>query len=135
MCAHTPRLRHDWLARVALHQLSCQPRGEAGLATASVLGPSRPRLHAAACLNTPFLLPCLDDVGRRTGSLEASIPSPLSLACPAEGLWKKPTNCRENLERKSFCVPASPHPQVTSEPEVESRKVLGAILGECRCRH
>lgn len=36
--AHTPRLRHDWLARVARHQLSCQPRGEAGLPTAAVWG-------------------------------------------------------------------------------------------------
>lgn len=30
-------------------------------------------------------------------------------------------------------MPASPHPQVTPQPELESRKVLGAILAERRC--
>lgn len=45
--AHAPRLRHDWLARVAPHQLSCQPRAEAGLPAASVRGPSQPRWHAS----------------------------------------------------------------------------------------
>ena len=45
--ARTPGWHH-WLARVARHQLSCQPRGEAGLPAASVLGPPRPQVTAAA---------------------------------------------------------------------------------------
>lgn len=30
-------------------------------------------------------------------------------------------------------MPASPYPQVTPEPELERRRVLGATLAECGC--
>lgn len=60
--------------------------------------------------------------------------APPFLPRPTEGRCKRnPTNCRENLERRSSRVPASPHPQVNPEREPGSRRVFGAVLAECRC--
>lgn len=46
----------------------------------------------------------------------------------ADRLWENPIS-----ERRSSLVPASPYPQVTPEPELERRRVLGATLAECGC--
>lgn len=57
-------------------------------------------------------------------------PTLCSLSHPSERLWTKPANCKGAPWRRWSSPALRHHPQVTSEPEIESKKEIHLCLLE-----
>ena len=125
-CAHTLQ------AETPLAGTSCSAPAE--LSTAR--GGGAPRSQCAGAQSAPGYTPLPEHTlqsslpgwcWQRSRGLRGLRTKPSVPSLNHRGALEKPTNWWENLERKSSWVSALPHPQVTPQPELESRNVLGAI--------